>query len=71
MSIVTVRMEDDILARIDKRIKQYPHKKRSDFIREAIIARLEDIEDLDAFEETKNDKTYTLAEVRKHLGVAN
>lgn len=70
MSITTFRVEDSLLAKLNAKIKQY-HQKRSDFIRDAILAKLEDIEDLEAFEETKNDKVYSLEEVKKDLGLAD
>jgi metal-responsive CopG/Arc/MetJ family transcriptional regulator len=55
MNVVTFRVEDGLLAKLNTVLKQY-HQKRSDFIRDAILAKLEDMEDLEAFEETKNDK---------------
>lgn len=70
MSVITLRMEDSILSKIDTKVRQY-HQKRSDFIRDAIMSKLEDLEDLEAFEDTKNDKLYTLSEVRQHLGLAD
>jgi metal-responsive CopG/Arc/MetJ family transcriptional regulator len=70
MNVVTFRVEDGLLAKLNTVLKQY-HQKRSDFIRDAILAKLEDMEDLEAFEETKNDKIYSLDEVKKHLGLAN
>lgn len=70
MAVVTLRMDESILSQLDAKVKQY-HHKRSDFIREAIMAKLEDLEDLESFDKTKNDKMYRLDEVRKNLGLAN
>jgi metal-responsive CopG/Arc/MetJ family transcriptional regulator len=68
VTIISIRVDDFIIATIDKKVKQH-HLKRSDFIRDAILSKLEDLEDLEAFEKTKNDKLYSLDEVRKNLGL--
>lgn len=53
-----------------KYIKSH-HLKKSDFIREAVIRYLEDMSDIEAFERTKNDKIYSLEEVKRGLGLEN
>jgi len=42
---------------------------KNDFIREDILLHLEDVYDIEAFERTKNDKTFTLKEVKHELGL--
>lgn len=53
---------------ITKYVKAH-HITKSDFIRNAIIKYLETLSDLEAFEHTKNDKIYTLEEVKCELGL--
>jgi metal-responsive CopG/Arc/MetJ family transcriptional regulator len=70
MSIITVRLDESLLSRLNAKIAKY-HQKKSDFIREAILSKLEDIEDLESFELSKNDQIYSLSEVKKNLGLAD
>jgi metal-responsive CopG/Arc/MetJ family transcriptional regulator len=70
MNIVTLKIDDGLLLKIDNKVKQY-HNTRSEFIREAILSKLEDLEDIEAFENTTNDKLYTIDDVRKNLELAN
>ena len=70
MSVITVRLDESLLSRLNSKIAKY-HQKKSDFIRDAILAKLEDIEDLESFENTKNDQIYSLNEAKKHLGLAD
>ena len=46
MNIVTLKIDDGLLLKIDNKVKQY-HNTRSEFIREAILSKLEDLEDIE------------------------
>lgn len=70
MNIVTLKIDDNLLLEIDSKAEQY-HNTRSEFIREAILSKLEDLEDIEAFENTINDKLYTIDDVRKNLELDN
>lgn len=70
MNVVTFRVEDKLFSKLNIILKRY-NQKRSNFIRDAILSKLEDLEDLESFKETENDKIYTLEEVKKHLDLAN
>jgi metal-responsive CopG/Arc/MetJ family transcriptional regulator len=70
MGVITVRLDESLLIRLNSKIAKYQQKK-SDFIREAILAKLEDIEDLESFENTKDDQIYSLIEAKKQLGLAD
>jgi Arc/MetJ-type ribon-helix-helix transcriptional regulator len=66
----TFKLEKSLNAKMADYIEEH-HMSKSDFIRKAIVNYLEDLQDLGAFERTRNDKVYSLAEVERELGLAD
>lgn len=56
---------DTALAKTAKRIKI----SKSALVKEALLAYMEDIDDIEVLHDRKNEPTATLAEVRKRLGL--
>ena len=68
--INTFKIEKSLHDQVSDYAKEH-HMSKSDFIRQAITNYLEDLHDGGAFERTKHDKVYTLAQVEQDLGLAN
>ena len=66
----TFKLEKSLNDQLSTYAKEH-HVSKSDLIRQAIIDRLNDLDDLAAFERTKGDRIYSLKEVEEKLSLAD
>jgi predicted DNA-binding protein len=67
---LSIRLPEGADAILDSLVKSL-HISKGQFVRNAVIEKIEDVLDIKAIEDvlSRNEKTYTLDEVRRELGL--